>query len=126
MSVNSRLKATWIVGQWKASYRKRMPERTNIYQSNTYRKDLGWPHFDNKSRDCIWTRTQNHLVLKEHSTIWPNWPCWPTIECGFTLKRVRDMTRTYRSNKSRVQKKQQVKVSSVYVVLYSKNYATQK
>ena len=27
--------------------------------------------------------------LNEHSTIWPN------IECGFTLKRVRDMTRTY-------------------------------
>ena len=35
--------------------------------------------------------------LNEHSTIWPNWIHWPNwiIECGFTLKRVRDMTRTY-------------------------------
>ena len=22
--------------------------KKNIYQSNTYRKDLRWPHFDNK------------------------------------------------------------------------------
>ena len=24
--------------------------------------------------DCNWTRTQNHLVPKRNSTIWPNWP----------------------------------------------------
>ena len=34
--------------------------------------------------DRIWTRTHNHFL-----------DIWATIECGFTLKRVRDMTRTY-------------------------------
>ena len=57
--------------------------------------------------DCNWTRTQNHLVpvavtspsdfasasSKEFLDI------QATIECGFTLKRVRDMTRTYRQQK---------------------------
>ena len=37
------------------------------------------------SSDCNWTRTHNHLVRKVKAS----------IECGFTLKRVRDMTRTY-------------------------------
>ena len=55
-----------------------------------------------------WTRTQNHLVLKRtlnHLAIWSPSDFLPasskkfldiqaTIECGFTLKRVRDMTRT--------------------------------
>ena len=97
MSVNSRLKATKIIGQRKAFYRQRIPESScvrketvdidilvtsrngdrkimqsirimsrppskkkevepvepvlkNIYQSNTYRKDLSWPHFDNDPR----------------------------------------------------------------------------
>ena len=35
------------------------------------------------SSDCNWTRTQNHLVHKQ------------TLNHGFTVKRVRDMTRTY-------------------------------
>ena len=26
------------------------PVLKNIYQSNTYRKDLGWPHFDDEPR----------------------------------------------------------------------------
>ena len=26
------------------------PVQKNIYQSNTYRKDLSWPHFDNEPR----------------------------------------------------------------------------
>ena len=26
------------------------PVLKNIYQSNTYRKDLSWPHFDNEPR----------------------------------------------------------------------------
>ena len=26
------------------------PVLMNIYQSNTYRKDLGWPHFDSELR----------------------------------------------------------------------------
>ena len=26
------------------------PVLNNIYQSNTYRKDLSWPHFDNEPR----------------------------------------------------------------------------
>ena len=97
MSVNSRIKATKIIGQRKAFYRQRIPEfsrarketvdidiletsrngdrkimqsiRTtsrpasrktnwnqfepvlkNIYQSNTYRKDLSWPQFDDEPR----------------------------------------------------------------------------
>ena len=31
--------------------------------------------------------------VNEHSTIWPT--IQATIECGFTLKRIRDMTKTY-------------------------------
>ena len=27
------------------------PDQTNIYQSNTYRKDLSWLHLDNEQRD---------------------------------------------------------------------------
>ena len=84
MSVNSRLKATKMIGQRKAFCRQRIPESScakkeivdidilvtsrnghkscnqimepgepvlmNIYQSNTYRKDLGWPHFDDEPR----------------------------------------------------------------------------
>ena len=38
---------------------------------------------------CNWTRTQNHLVLKRTLNHLAK------LECGFTLKRVRDMTRTY-------------------------------
>ena len=26
------------------------PVLKNIYQNNTYRKDLSWPHFDNEAR----------------------------------------------------------------------------
>ena len=96
MSVNSRLKATKIIGQRKAFYRQRIPESScarketvdmdilvtsrngdrkimqsirimsrslenkeeepvepvqmNIYQNNTYRKDLNWLHFDDEPR----------------------------------------------------------------------------
>ena len=97
MSVNSRLKATKIIGQRKAFYRQIIPEPDcarketvnidilvtsrngdrkimpsiritsrptsrkrkwnhvepvlkNIYWSNTYWKDLSWPHFDNEPR----------------------------------------------------------------------------
>ena len=45
--------------------------------------------------DCNWTRTQNHLGRKRTLN--------STIECGFTLKRVRDMTRTYRTKLCSVQ-----------------------
>ena len=69
--------------------------------------------------DCNWTRTQNHLVLKRTlnhlaKLVLGSSPVAVTspsdfapasskefldiqanIECGFTLKRVRDMTRTY-------------------------------
>ena len=70
--------------------------------------------------DCNWTRTQNHLVLKRtlkpfglmvvlgSSPVAVTSPTdfapasskafldiQATIECGFTLKSVRDMTRTY-------------------------------
>ena len=97
MSINSRLKATKIIGQRKAFYRQINPKSScarketvdivilvtsrnghrknhaiyhnnewtslekkevepvepvlkNIYQSNTYRKDLSWTHFDNEPR----------------------------------------------------------------------------
>ena len=67
--------------------------------------------------DCNWTRTQNHLVLKQTLNYLANHlaklkylakldfapvsskeflDIQATIECGFTLKRVRDMTRIYR------------------------------
>ena len=46
--------------------------------------------------DCNWTRTQNHLVLKRTLNHLAKLDIQATIECGFTLKRVRDMTRTYR------------------------------
>ena len=49
----------------------------------------GWLFITFSICDCNWTRTQNHLVLKRTLDI------QATIECGFTLKRVRDMTRTY-------------------------------
>ena len=49
--------------------------------------------------DCNWTRTQNHLVLKQtlnHLAKLAQWlSVQATIECGFTLKRICDMTRTY-------------------------------
>ena len=60
MPVNARLKATKIIGQMKAFSRQRIPEKTemepvepiqiNIYKSNTFRKDLNWPHFDDEPR----------------------------------------------------------------------------
>ena len=58
MSVNSGLKATKILGQRKAIYRQRIPQFSRARKeiaaidilSNTYRKDLSWPHFDNKPR----------------------------------------------------------------------------
>ena len=67
--------------------------------------------------DCNWTRTQNHLVLKRTlnhlaklavtspSDFAPGsskefLDIQAAIECGFTLKRVRDMTRTYSQYKS--------------------------
>ena len=46
--------------------------------------------------DCNWTRTQNHLVLKRTLN---HLAKLAAIECGFTLKRVRDMTRTYSHNR---------------------------
>ena len=67
--------------------------------------------------DCNWTRTHNHLVHKRtlyHLVVVGSSPVavtsisdfapasskefldiQATIECGFTLKRVRDMIRTY-------------------------------
>ena len=52
----------------------------------------GYLFIENKFCDCNWTRTQNPeppASSKEFVDI------QATIECGFTLKRVRDMTRTY-------------------------------
>ena len=45
--------------------------------------------------DWNWTWTQNHLVLKRTLNHLAKLDIQGTIECGFTLKRVRDMTRTY-------------------------------
>ena len=57
--------------------------------------------------DCNWIRTHNHLVHKplSHFTTSPSdfapasskefLDIQATIECGFTLKRVRDMIKTY-------------------------------
>ena len=77
MSVNSRLKTTYTIGQRKEFYRQRIPQSScvrkeivdidilvtsrngdrkilksqmNIYQSNAYRKDLSWLHFDDAPR----------------------------------------------------------------------------
>ena len=44
--------------------------------------------------DCNWTRTHVHLVRKRALN---HLECG-AIECGFTLKRVRDMTRTCSHN----------------------------
>ena len=41
--------------------------------------------------DCNWTRTHNHLLVRKRTL---NHLERVTIGCGFTLKRVRDMTRT--------------------------------
>ena len=61
--------------------------------------------------DCNWFQPQNYLVRKWTLTIWPNWPndwgvFWVLIctvqltvcscSCGFTLKQVSHMARTYR------------------------------
>ena len=51
--------------------------------------------------DCNWTRSHNHLVCKRTLNHLAKLAKWlsrvvsTTIECGFTLKRERDMTRTY-------------------------------
>ena len=42
--------------------------------------------------DCNWIRTHNHLV---HKRTLNHLAKLGTIECGFTLERVRDMIRTY-------------------------------
>ena len=69
---------------------------------------LKWKHWEEFDYYCNWTRTHNHLVHKRT----PNYFAKPfnhfapasskefldiqaTIECGFTLKRVRDMIRTF-------------------------------
>ena len=46
---------------------------------------------DPNLNDCNWTRTQNHLVRKRIL----NHLAKLTIECGFTLKQVGDMRKTY-------------------------------
>ena len=69
---------------------------------------LLWKHEQETRSDWNWTRTQNHLVLKQtlnHAVTSPSdftpalskefLDIQAPIECGFTLKRVRDMTRTY-------------------------------
>ena len=48
MSVNSRLKSTKITGQRKVGPFEAVLK--NIYQSNTYRKDLSWSDFDDEPR----------------------------------------------------------------------------
>ena len=84
---------------------------------------------------CNWTQIQNHLVHKwvcvcelsgcgfESSCSHLNFrfrTCFElgvfdiqvTIECGFTLKRVRDMTRTYSQSDFMFQEKQKVNLVS--------------
>ena len=55
--------------------------------------------------DCNWTRTQNHLVrertLNNLAKLGSCLDIQATIECGFTLKRVSDMTRTYSQTSAR-------------------------
>ena len=117
MLVNSRLKATQIIGQKKAFHRQRISESScvrketvdidilvtsrngdrkimqsiritsrqvepvlmNIYQSNTYRKDLSWPHFDDEpkvqEKQNLETALHGSLVINEASkyhinTLW--------------------------------------------------------
>ena len=48
MSVNSRLKSTKIIAQRKVEPVEAVLK--NIYQSNTYRKDLSWSNFDDEPR----------------------------------------------------------------------------
>ena len=60
----------------------------------------GWLFITFSICDCNWTRTQNHLVLKRTLNHLAKLSkefldIQATVECGFTLKRVRDMTRTY-------------------------------
>ena len=45
--------------------------------------------------DCNWTQTHNQLVHKRTLNHLAKLAIQATIECGFTLKRVRDMIRTY-------------------------------
>ena len=54
-----------------------------------------------ETSDCNWTRTQNHLVCKRTLNHLAKLQILrlATIECGFTLKWVRDMTRTYSPRK---------------------------
>ena len=35
------------------------PVQMNIYQNNTYRKDLSWPYFDDKPRNQEREKVQN-------------------------------------------------------------------
>ena len=74
----------------------------NIYFSFT---KGSFPLLNNNFHDCNWTRTHNHLVRKRTLNHLVNHfapvsskeflDIRATIECRFTLKRVRDMTRTY-------------------------------
>ena len=68
---------------------------------------LGCKHQE-ASSDCNWTRTHNHLIRKQTLnylaklafTCLYTLDIQTTIKCGFTLKRVRDIIRTYNQEAS--------------------------
>ena len=40
------------------------PVQMKLYESNTYRKDLSWLHFDSKSRVQDWQQVKENPVMK--------------------------------------------------------------
>ena len=49
------------------------PVQMNIYQSNTYRKDLSWPHFDDE------LRIQQRQQVKDQQSYLSIFVAYPTI-----------------------------------------------
>ena len=65
------------------------PVQMNIYQSNTYRKDLSWIHLDNEPR------VQERQQVKDQQSCISVSVAYPTIPSSATRSTSSDMTTVY-------------------------------
>ena len=91
------------------------PVQMNIYQSNTYRKDLSWLHFDDEPRvqerqqikdqqSCMFVfvafpqfQVANRSTSPDMATVFHAWPCGRFIEIQRNLRR-KNLHRTNQSS----------------------------
>ena len=106
MSVNSRLKATKIIGQWKAFYKQRIPE------SSCVRKEM-------VDMNILVTSMNGDSKIMQSIRIMSRPPSrkrkWNQLsQLWSTSTKVIPIEKTYFNNEPRVQEKQQVK-SCIFV-----------